>query len=61
MGGARRSRAGPSLSSTPLDRLTAVLSCNICYEAYKDESCMQPRLLRCGHTFCTACIEKTIR
>lgn len=30
--------------------------CSVCTEAY-DEGDHKPRILRCGHTYCTACIE----
>nr|XP_053650375.1 uncharacterized protein LOC128700925 [Cherax quadricarinatus] len=34
--------------------------CNVCYSNY-DEELRRPRTLPCGHTFCTQCIEDTIK
>nr|XP_053650407.1 uncharacterized protein LOC128700943 isoform X1 [Cherax quadricarinatus]XP_053650408.1 uncharacterized protein LOC128700943 isoform X2 [Cherax quadricarinatus] len=34
--------------------------CNVCFSNY-DEELRRPRTLLCGHTFCTQCIEDTIK
>ncbi len=31
--------------------------CTICYEEYSDSPIRTPRLLPCGHTFCTDCVK----
>ena len=33
------------------DRLEDIISCPICLEKYK-----HPRILKCGHSFCTTCL-----
>jgi hypothetical protein len=33
-----------------------LLLCSICYEEYNDSPQHLPRLLPCGHTFCTVCL-----
>ena len=34
--------------------------CSICYEHYNDQS-KCPRLLSCGHSFCSRCLERLLR
>ena len=34
--------------------------CSICYEHYDDQS-KCPRLLSCGHSFCSRCLERLLR
>ena len=34
------------------------MDCSLCCEAFTEEGAHVPRNLDCGHTFCTACIEK---
>jgi hypothetical protein len=34
--------------------------CTICYEEYSDLPTRTPRLLPCGHTFCTDCVKSFI-
>ena len=36
------------------------VKCTICYEEYSDLPTRTPRLLPCGHTFCTDCVKSFI-
>ena len=35
------------------------LECPICNNRFTVEGCFQPRILECGHSFCTNCISKS--
>ena len=34
-----------------------IVECSICFEKYNKKDKL-PRILSCGHTFCTSCIQK---
>ena len=34
--------------------------CSICFECYNDQS-KCPRMLSCGHSFCSCCLERLLR
>lgn len=36
------------------------LKCNICFNSF-DDSCIRPRSLSCGHTFCERCLKNTFQ
>ncbi|XP_010876069.1 E3 ubiquitin-protein ligase TRIM32 [Esox lucius] len=48
--------ASPTLEP---DLLREVLECPICLETYNQEQ-LRPKLLQCGHTVCTQCLEKLL-
>lgn len=37
-----------------------LLECNICLEKYNNKDKI-PRILKCGHTFCTKCLKEITR
>ncbi len=37
-----------------------ILDCSICLEKYNSKEKI-PRILKCGHTFCTICLKELIR
>jgi len=39
----------------------AMSNCAICYEAFDDEAAHLPRMLVCGHSFCTSCLAQLAR
>ena len=40
--------------------LIQVLECPICNEQYGTEHSTTPRVLRCGHTYCTRCLQRLV-
>ncbi|KAG8447662.1 hypothetical protein GDO86_014972 [Hymenochirus boettgeri] len=46
-------------SALNVDALREVLECPICMETYT-EDLLRPKLLHCGHTTCTQCLEKLL-
>ena len=40
--------------------MSNVAKCSICSKEFKDEPDLTPRILKCGDTFCTNCIKKSI-
>ena len=47
------------LKDAEFDDLEAFV-CTICYNNYSDSLLLVPRLLPCGHTFCTGCLRDSI-
>uniref|UniRef100_A0A7S1JPB6 RING-type domain-containing protein n=2 Tax=Vitrella brassicaformis TaxID=1169539 RepID=A0A7S1JPB6_9ALVE len=42
--------------------MAALAKCGVCWEEYHHENAhKQPQVLRCGHSFCAACVEGLIR
>ena len=37
-----------------------IIECNICMEQFNEKEKL-PRVLRCGHTFCSFCLKELIR
>ena len=35
------------------------LDCSVCFEPFDDQN-ICPRILSCGHTFCTGCLERVL-